>query len=105
MNKATVKRKVMVVVGVVTVLAEGVVVAARRGGVFRLDTVVRCRDGHLFTTYWIPGASFKALRLGWWRLQWCPVGRHWSMVTPVWSDELSEDQRQQAAEAHDLRIP
>jgi hypothetical protein len=27
--------------------------------------IVRCRQGHLFTTIWIPGASLKAIRLGW----------------------------------------
>jgi hypothetical protein len=26
---------------------------------------VRCRRGHLFTAIWIPGISFKAVRLGW----------------------------------------
>ena len=44
---------------------------------------VRCRSGHTFTTTWIPGASLKAVRLGPWRVQRCPVGRHWSIVTPV----------------------
>src|SRR5512142_2152102 len=37
--------------------------------------VVRCRHGHLFTTIWIPGVSAKALRLGLWRFQRCPVAR------------------------------
>jgi hypothetical protein len=31
------------------------------------NLVVRCRKGHLFTTIWIPGASVKAVRFGWWR--------------------------------------
>lgn len=44
---------------------------------------VSCRDGHRFRTLWIPGVSFTSLRLGWWRLQRCPVGHHWSLVTPV----------------------
>lgn len=44
---------------------------------------VRCRDGHVFTTRWIPGISLTSLRFGWWRLQRCPVGHHWSLVTPV----------------------
>ena len=39
--------------------------------------------GHLFTTIWIPGGSLKSLRFGWWRYQRCPVGHHWSVVTPV----------------------
>jgi hypothetical protein len=67
--------------------------------------VVRCRDGHLFTTIWIPGASLKALRLGWWRFQRCPVGRHWSFVTPVRESALSEDELRHARERHDVRIP
>jgi hypothetical protein len=47
------------------------------------SVVVRCRDGHLFTTIWLPGGSVKSLRLAWWRFQRCPVGGHWSLVTPV----------------------
>jgi len=66
---------------------------------------VRCRSGHLFTTWWIPGASVKALRLGWWRLQFCPAGRHWSLVTPVLMSMLNDDERQSVARTHDLGIP
>jgi len=69
------------------------------------NVVVRCRDGHLFTTIWVPGASFKSLRLGWWRFQRCPVGRHWSLVTPVRESELTEAERQLAREHEDVRIP
>ena len=54
-----------------------------RSGRYGGNVTVRCRQGHLFTTIWIPGASLKALRLGWWRFQRCPVGGHWSVVTPV----------------------
>jgi len=89
----------------VLVAVEAVVVARRRGSLLALDTVVRCRSGHLFTTWWIPGVSVKALRLGWWRLQHCPVGRHWSLVTPVSMSTLSADERHSAAGCHDLRIP
>jgi hypothetical protein len=67
--------------------------------------VVRCRDGHLFTTIWIPGVSVKALRLVWWRFQRCPVGHHWSLVTPVRESSLSEDERRHAREEHDLQVP
>lgn len=69
------------------------------------NLVVRCRKGHLFTTIWIPGASLKAIRLGWWRLQRCPVGRHWSLVTPVKESELTEAERHVASEHTDIRIP
>ena len=67
--------------------------------------VVRCRSGHLFTTIWIPAASAKSLRLGWWRLQYCPVGRHWTFVTPVRQDALTGEERQLAAAHHDVPIP
>lgn len=69
------------------------------------NVIVRCRDGHLFTTLWIPAASVKALRLGWWRVQRCPVGRHWSLVTPVNPETLTEDERRSAREHRDVRLP
>ena len=69
------------------------------------DVVVRCRAGHLFTTIWIPGASLKALRLGWWRVEYCPVGHHWSVVTPVDEEKLSKRERRQARRHHDVPIP
>lgn len=69
------------------------------------DVVVRCSQGHLFTTIWIPGASVKSLRLVWWRLQRCPVGGHWSLVRPVDESKLTEAERRSAHEHHDLRIP
>src|SRR5579884_2285077 len=68
------------------------------------DVIVRGRAGHLFTTIWIPAVSVKALRLGWWRVQRCPVGRHWSLVTPVKEGELSEDERRFAHEHRDIRV-
>jgi hypothetical protein len=67
--------------------------------------VVRCRQGHLFTTIWTPGVSLKAVRLGWWRLQRCPVGNHWSLVHPVKESDLTEEQKQSAQEATDLALP
>ena len=69
------------------------------------NVVVRCRQGHLFTTIWIPGASVKAARLGWWRFQRCPVGRHWSLVTPVKRSVLTEEEQRSADENRDIRIP
>jgi hypothetical protein len=85
-------------------LAEAAVVAQRRGSVLNPLTVVRCQRGHLFTTIWVPGVSVKALRLGWWRYQRCPVGQHWTFVTPVRAKSLTEDERQ-AARTRDVRIP
>jgi hypothetical protein len=69
------------------------------------NLVVRCRKGHLFTTIWIPGASLKSVRFAWWRLQWCPVGKHWSIVTPVKQSELTEAEKRTASEHRDLRLP
>jgi hypothetical protein len=69
------------------------------------NLVVRCRRGHLFRTIWIPSVSFKAVRLGWWRFQRCPVGGHWSLVVPVRPAELSDDERQEASRHHDIRLP
>lgn len=69
------------------------------------NVVVCCRKGHLFTTIWIPAASVKSLRLGWWRFQRCPVGHHWSLVTPVREDDLTDEQKRVASEHRDIRIP
>jgi hypothetical protein len=77
----------------------------RQGYGFAGDVVVRCRKGHLFTTIWVPGVSFKSLRLGWWRFQRCPVGRHWELVTPVRRADLTPDEQRSAAESTDIRIP
>ena len=77
----------------------------RRGYHLGTATVVRCRKGHLFTTIWIPLASVKSLRLGWWRLQYCPIGRHWSLVVPVKEMDLSAEELQAAHEHRDIRIP
>jgi hypothetical protein len=80
-------------------------IGRRRGYGFGGNTIVRCRHGHLFTTIWIPGVSLKSVRLGWWRIQRCPVGRHWTVVTPVRSADLTDAQTRVAAEARDARIP
>jgi hypothetical protein len=89
----------------VVAMAVATIVLRRRGYGIGGDTLVRCRQGHLYTTIWVPGASVKALRLGWWRFQWCPVGRHWSLVNPVRAADLSEEERIAAHEHKDVRIP
>lgn len=98
-------RRAAIAVAAGLTLGETAVVARRRGVLIGADTVVRCRRGHLFTTYWIPGASLKAVRLGWWRFQRCPVGGHWSLVTPVRQSDLGPEERRSASQHHDLRIP
>jgi hypothetical protein len=69
------------------------------------NIIVRCREGHLYTTLWVPGASVKALRFGWWRFQRCPVGHHWSLVTPVKQSTLTGRERRSAQKHHDIRVP
>jgi hypothetical protein len=86
------------------VLLEAVALRIRSGR-FGGNVIVRCRRGHLFTTIWIPGGSLKSLRLGWWRFQRCPVGHHWSVVTPVKAVELTEQERRSAGETRDIRLP
>jgi hypothetical protein len=68
----------------------------------RFDRPVRCRDGHVFTTIWIPLASVKAVRLGPRRYQRCPVGHHWSMVESLVPGTADAGR---AAAVHDLRLP
>jgi hypothetical protein len=103
-NKRRGRRRALAVAGSLVAVEAGLV-WSRRGFLFGAETTVRCRAGHLFTTTWIPGISLKALRLGWWRLQRCPVGQHWTVVTPVRAEELTPEERQQAASHRDLRLP
>jgi hypothetical protein len=81
------------------------VVGRRLGYAFGPHCVVRCRDGHVFTTVWVPGVSLTAIRLGWWRFQHCPVGGHWSLVHPVRRADLTADELAEAEAARDLRLP
>ena len=72
----------------------------------RFNTPVRCSAGHLFTTIWIPLLSLKALRLGWKRYQYCPVGHHWATVTRLDTDATpTPEELAKAARVHDVRIP
>jgi hypothetical protein len=96
---------VLLVVIVVMLIVGATVVARRLGYNLGGDVVVRCLGGHLFTTIWIPGGSFKAIRLGWIRLQHCPVGAHWTLVTPVRDSDLTDRERWIANQYHDLPVP
>jgi hypothetical protein len=89
---------------VAAILAEPIAMKLRG---YRLggNLVVRCRRGHLFTTLWLPGASLKSLRFAWWRFQRCPVGKHWSIITPVKDSELTDDEKRIAARRRDVPIP
>ena len=100
---------IVIAVAVVAAIVASLVaftVRARRQGYSGMggDTIVRCREGHLFTTLWVPGASFKAVRLGMKRYQHCPVGDHWTLVEPVNDADLTDADRQEAAEHHDVRV-
>jgi len=88
----------------VSILPE-VIVLRRRGYPFAGKVVVQCREGHLFTTLWVPGVSVKAFRLGPWRLQRCPVGKHWSIVTPARRTDLTEAESRTAADSRDILLP
>ena len=105
MTSAQRKRRLVVFTAIGAAYAAGTVIAVRQGYAFGRNTVVRCRQGHLFTTVWIPGASVKALRLGFWRVQWCPVGRHVDLVHPVRGAGLSAAERSFAAAHHDVFVP
>jgi hypothetical protein len=102
-RKAGARRRTgIIVAGAMLVETAGPWLRTRRiGG----NVVVRCRQGHLFTTLWIPGASVTSLRLVAWRFQRCPVGKHWSLVTPVDESRLSDAERRAAHEHHDIRLP
>jgi hypothetical protein len=98
------RRRRALLVGVASVLVEMSAVwrrTGRPGG----NVVVRCQSSHLYTTSWIPAASITSVRLGWWRLQHCPVGKHWSIVTPVRESDLTEQEKRLARATKDIRIP
>jgi len=105
MTSAKGKRRLTVLAVIAVGYVVGTVVATRQGYSFGRNSLVRCRRGHLFTTVWIPGASVKALRLGFWRVQWCPVGRHVDLVHPVRGAGLSAAERSFAAAHHDVFVP
>jgi hypothetical protein len=95
-------RTALVVLGI---LAAGTALARRMGYEVGGNVVVRCRQGHVFRTLWIPGIKLKAIDLGIARIQHCPVGRHWSLVVPIRDRDLTTSERLAAAKYHDIRIP
>ena len=105
MTSAKRKRRRAILAGVVIAYIAGTIISTWQGYSFGKNTIVRCRQGHLFSTVWIPGASVKALRLGLWRIQWCPVGRHVDLVRPVKNADLTEAERSFAMSHHDVPVP
>jgi hypothetical protein len=95
-------RKLAIIGGGIALLTGA---ARKRGYKLGPNTIVRCKQGHLFTTIWIPGASIKSIRLGFSRFQRCPVGKHWTRVTPVKDTDLTDEDRAVAARTRDVRIP
>ncbi len=93
------------IVVVLAILVTGTLLARGRGYNVPGRIVVRCMQGHLFTTVWIPGGSFKAIRLGFVRFQYCPVGDHWTFVRPVKDSDLTPEERRMAERYHDGSIP
>ncbi|HEY1701116.1 MAG TPA: hypothetical protein VGG75_15510 [Trebonia sp.] len=87
MSKKT--RGTVLLVGIVAGYAIGTIVAVRRGYTFGRNVPVECQRGHQFRTTWIPGASITALKLGPWRVQWCPAGRHVALIHPVKPGDLA----------------
>jgi len=75
------------------------------GAFDRFARPVRCRDGHLFTTLWVPFGSLKALRLGRRRFQYCPVGHHWTIVTRLDQSSAGRKDLAKAAKVRDVRLP
>jgi hypothetical protein len=105
MTSAKHKRRLAIFAVIMAGYVAGTIVATRQGYTFGWNVAVRCRRGHLFTTVWIPGASVKSLRLGYWRVQWCPVGRHVDLVRLVKDVDLTEAERPFAAAHHDVPVP
>ncbi|KAH8660154.1 hypothetical protein BX600DRAFT_54557 [Xylariales sp. PMI_506] len=70
----------------------------------KYDQIVRCGDGHLYTTIWVPMVSFKALRFGSQRYQWCPVGHHFSLIGKAQIGELTMEEMEEASRIHDISI-
>jgi len=105
MASAKRKRRIVVFAVVAVGYAVGTAIAIRQGYSFGRNVVVRCRQGHLFGTTFIPGGSLKAIRLGLWRIQWCPVGRHVDLVHLVKDADLTEAEREFALAHHDIPLP
>jgi hypothetical protein len=68
-------------------------------------TIVRCAQGALYSTIWVPLVSLKAVRLGNQRLQRCPVHHKWERVERVDPATLSAEERSQAESIRDIGIP
>jgi hypothetical protein len=66
--------------------------------------VARCLAGHVFTTMWGPPAPARKAGIGPVRLQYCPVGEHWTLVTPVRPEDLTPAEWRLARRCHDASV-
>ena len=85
---------VVAVVWVVLVLVR-FVIAKRRAAPRGHPPIVRCSKGHVFTTVWIPGGSFKAVR---WLdpIPALPGRQAWNIGQTHQRRRLSDEERQSA---------
>ncbi|WP_034087224.1 hypothetical protein [Streptacidiphilus albus] len=67
--------------------------------------VMRCKDGHLFETPFLPMVSLKAVKLPRGRYQRCPVDGRWGICDLQFTAELSEDERDEAHRNRTSRLP
>jgi hypothetical protein len=84
---------IVVIVAALLSFAAGAVIARRRGYTEPVETIARCRRGHLFTTVWVSKTAGRKLDLGWARVQRCPVGHHWTLVTRVDASGLTAEEK------------
>jgi hypothetical protein len=71
----------------------------------RWVAVVRCRQGGLFQTLWVPYISFKSIRWGNQRFQYCPVHGGPDWVTPVDPATLTSTELMAATQYPPGRVP
>lgn len=102
MNMRPTRVRVLVVI---LVIVFWMMISRQRGYKFGSNQVVRCSQGHMFSTIWVPGVSVKALKLGSTRFQFCPVGKHWTFVKPVRERDLTDEEVETAHSQHDVRLP
>lgn len=65
------------------------------------EVTVRCWAGHVFTTGWEPVGPSGMVMPGQIRLRYCPVGEHWTVVTPVRREDLTFAEHWSARHFHD----
>ncbi|HLH47198.1 MAG TPA: hypothetical protein VKV25_08565, partial [Acidimicrobiales bacterium] len=68
-------------------------------------TIVRCRQGALYSTIWIPTLSLKAVRLGRARYQRCPVHHRWELARVVDPASLTPEELARAEATRDGSLP